>query len=145
VSGARRSSIAGGLLCILALTAVGCSGGSGGSGGLGPAPGPVTLSDVQTLVFSPRCATSGCHIGPGAQMGMDLSAGASASNILGVPSAENALLLLVEPFDAANSYLYRKVSGIGAIEGDPMPADGTVLSGSQIALIEDWINQGAVE
>ena len=78
-------------------------------------------------------------------MGMDLSAGASASHIIGVESAENELLLLVEPFDAANSYLYRKVSGVGAIEGDPMPADGTVLSGSQIALIENWINEGAAE
>jgi hypothetical protein len=104
----------------------------------------VRLLDVQAQVFSPRCALSGCHIGPLAPHGLDLSAGASAGNLIGVASAERPALLRVEPFNAADSYLYMKVSGDPEILGDRMPALGDPLSAADLALIESWIEQGAL-
>ena len=125
----------------LVLAAAGCSGGSGD--GVVSGPGSVTLTDVQVQVFSPSCALSDCHLGPGAQQGMDLSVGASAGNLLGVPSAEVPGLLRVEPGNAVDSYLYMKLVADPRILGDPMPAESGPLSAGQLNLIETWIDQGA--
>ncbi len=129
------------LVAGLAIAAAGCSGGSGD--GVVSGPGSVTLADVQIQVFSPSCALSNCHIGAGAQLGLDLSAGASAGNLVGVPSAEVPGLLRVEPGNAVDSYLYMKLAADPRILGDPMPAEGGPLSAGQLNLIETWIDQGA--
>ena len=72
-----------------------------------------------------------------------LSSGASAANIINVPSAEDPALLRVEPGDATNSYLFMKVTADPRIHGDPMPLNRTPLNAADLALIETWINQGA--
>lgn len=109
-----------------------------------PSPTTVRLLDVQTQVFSPRCALSGCHTGVGAPFGLDLSAGASAGNTIGVASAEVPSLLRVEPFDPADSYLLMKLIADPRISGDPMPLSGGPLSAADLALVESWIDQGAM-
>ena len=107
-------------------------------------PQTPTLLDVQAAVFAPHCAISGCHVGSGAPFHLDLSsASASAASIIGVASSEMPSLARVEPFDASQSYLYRKITADPTILGDPMPASGGPLSASQIALIQDWIDAGA--
>ena len=106
--------------------------------------GPTTLQAVQTAIFSPRCATSGCHTS-GAPFGLNLSNGLTAGNTIGVASAELPGFERVTPFDATNSYLYMKVSGDPRILGDPMPAQGSLLNTQQLQLIADWINAGAIE
>ena len=125
----------------LVLVAAGCSSGSGD--GVVSGPGTVTLTDVQVQVFSPSCALSDCHLGAGAQQGMDLSVGASAANTVGVQSAEVPGLLRVEPGNAVDSYLYMKLVADPRILGDPMPAESGPLSAGQLILIETWIDQGA--
>jgi len=122
------------------LLAAGC--GTGGAALL--APPQVTLSQVQAQVFSPRCALSGCHIGPTAPHGLDLSAGASAGLLVGVPSAEVPALARVAPFDAGASYLYLKLIDDPQILGDPMPLSGPALGAGELALVEAWIDQGAL-
>jgi hypothetical protein len=105
----------------------------------------VTTLDVQVRVFTPRCALSGCHVGAGAPFGLDLSSSAtSAANLVRVPSAEMPELARVAPGDAPNSYLYRKVSGDPNILGDAMPLSGAPLGPAELALIETWIEQGAL-
>ena len=53
-----------------------------------------------------------------------------------------ASLKRVAPGDPTNSYLYRKITGVG-ITGDRMPQGGPYLSDAQIALVRDWIRRGA--
>ncbi len=134
---------AGSLVAGLCVLAAGCSGGDAGRSVI-PGPERVTLADVQANVFSPRCASFGCHAGELSPFGLDLSAGESLGNLVGVASSEVPGLLRVEPFDAANSYLYMKVTADPRILGDPMPATGPPLSAGEIALVESWIDQGAL-
>jgi hypothetical protein len=136
-----RGILARGLLVAgLGAMVPGCGGDSGG-----PSQDldDVSLADVQAQVLSPRCAVPGCHVGAGAPFGLDLSAGASEGNLVMVASAEVPELLRVEPRNAADSYLYMKLSGDPRIQGDPMPASGGPLGAGQLQLIEDWIEQGA--
>ena len=139
----RERRVASAILLSGAVVTAGCGGGSGG-GVTGPPPGAPTLLDVQTAVFTPRCAVPGCHVGAGAPFGLDLSsAGIASASAVGIASAEAPSFLRVEPSNAADSYLYMKISGDPRILGDPMPASGGPLSDSQKTLIVSWINGGA--
>lgn len=126
----------------LALGAAGCGGTNGPRGVVDPV-GSVTLQEVQAVIFTPTCARSGCHLGPGSPFGLDLSVGKSLGNTVGVPSSEVPAFLRVAPFDPAGSYLFMKVSGDPRIQGDRMPAFEPPLSASELQLIFDWIEQGA--
>ena len=106
--------------------------------------GPTTLQAVQTTIFTPRCAMSGCHVA-GGPFGLDLSNGLTAGNTIGVASAELPGYARVTPFDATNSYLYMKISGDARMLGDPMPAQGPLLTAQQLQTVADWINAGALE
>lgn len=121
----------------------GCGGDSGGGGVVEPAE-RVRLLDVQAAVFSPHCALSGCHIGPAAPRGLDLSAGQAEGNLVGVASDEVPEFLRVEPSNAADSYLYMKITADPRIFGDPMPLTGGPLSAADKDLIERWIEEGAL-
>ncbi len=132
------------LVVALGIAATGCSGSGGGTAIL-PAPGAsVRLIDVQAQVFSPRCALSGCHTGTGAQLGLNLSSGSTAATAVEVPSVEVPGLMRVDPYNATDSYLYMKITGDPRIEGDPMPQTGTPLNAADLALVRDWIDQGAM-
>jgi len=126
----------------LALIAVGCGGGNG-TGGVVGGQGSVTFLQVQASVFTPNCAITGCHVGSGAPFGLDLSEGQAFGNIVGVPSSELPAFDRIDPFNAADSYLFMKVSGDPRILGDPMPALGVPLSSQKQSLLEDWITEGA--
>jgi predicted small lipoprotein YifL len=133
--------VSGKALAALALFALtGC----GGSDDFVTPPAAVTLLDVQTQVFTPRCALSGCHVSVGAPFGLDLSSvTASAASTVNVASAEMPSLMRIDPFDPAQSYLYLKITDDPSILGDPMPASGGPLSSADIALVEEWIAGGA--
>lgn len=132
-----------------AAAAIALMGGAAACGGgsnpvTGPPPTAATLVNVQSQVFTPRCALSGCHVGTGAPFGLDLSSASSSSaNLIGVPSGERPAVLRVAPGDAANSYLYWKVSGNPNIGGDPMPLSGGPLSDGDLSLMASWIDGGA--
>jgi hypothetical protein len=131
------------LLAGACALAAGCGGGDPAGDVVGQ-PAVVSALEVQTRVFTPRCALSGCHVGAGAPMDLDLSSVTlSTANTVGVASLEVPALMRVAPNDAPNSYLYRKVSGDPTIQGDPMPASGPPLNATELALIEAWIEQGA--
>jgi len=113
-----------------------------GGGGGEPIDPTATLTRVQNEVFTPTCASLGCHDPLGQQQGQILTAGRSYGDTVNRPSTENPSLSRVAPGDPANSYLYRKITGIG-ITGDRMPQGSPVLTDVQIKLVRDWIRRGA--
>ena len=130
---------------VLALLLVGCGElktptDPGGPGE--PIDPTATFTRVQNEIFTPTCASLGCHDTLGQQSQMVLSAGRAYASTVGVASVEMPNLSRVAPNDPANSYLYRKVTGAG-ITGDRMPQGKPPLPEAQLRLIRDWIRRGA--
>lgn len=131
--------------CAGALLAASC-GGDGvidSSMGTMPPTGTVSLNDVQTAVFTPSCAFSGCHLDAAAPFGLDLSDGRSFGNLVNVPSAEVPTVLRVSPGRPTESYLYLKLIGDPSIAFDRMPLIGGPLPADRIELVRIWIEEGA--
>ncbi len=109
-------------------------------------PAAATLSQIQSAVFTQRCAV--CHDGsqppsgalPGA---MNLSAGNSFASIVNVPSLEQPGLMRVKPGDPDASYLIRKLEGTAGISGSRMPFGGPFLDQATIDQVRSWIAAGA--
>lgn len=129
-----------------------CGGGSGDSGAAPPAP-PLpppppafgaNFSEIQSNVFTPTCATSGCHFGAGAPQGLRLDSINSYALLVGVPSGEESAVLRVAPGAPDNSYLIRKLEG-NAATGARMPLNRPPLAASTIAIIRQWITDGAID
>jgi hypothetical protein len=105
-----------------------------------------TLTSIQTNIFTPKCAVSGCHVAGTAAHGLVLSSGQAFGNLVGVASGELPTMKRVNPSKADSSYLVVK------LEGDParmatgtgrMPLNGTALSAAEIAAVRQWIQNGA--
>jgi PAB1-binding protein PBP1 len=109
---------------------------------------PDTFTSIQQVIFNGKgCSSGGCHSGNNPPAGMNLSSGNSFANTVGRPAVSSSLTR-IEPGDANNSYLFRKVSaktnpGSFTISGSPMPLSGSALSTSQLAGLAAWINAGA--
>lgn len=101
-----------------------------------------TLSSIQADVFTPRCAVSGCHV-PGGTGPMSLQVGQSFGNLVDVSSVERSNLKRVDPNNANDSYLIRKLEGASDILFERMPLGGPFLSSEEINVIRAWINNGA--
>lgn len=107
-----------------------------------------TFTSIQQAIFNGKgCASGGCHSGNSPAGNMSLSSGSSFTNTVGRPAASSPLQR-VQPGNANNSYLFRKVSaktnpGSFSISGSPMPLGGNALSDSQLAALAAWINAGA--
>jgi hypothetical protein len=97
---------------------------------------PVSFSTQIQPIFNAQCTS--CHGGNG---GLTITAGVSYNNLVNVNAQSSCTSLKrVFPHDAANSVLYKKVSGTSC--GSQMP-QGSPLSPNEIVFIRDWINQGA--
>lgn len=123
-------------------------------------PGPVTatdggraiqptLSDIQAKIFTPSCATSGCHNATfAARSGeLDLTDGVSFAQLVGANSALVAGEKRVVAGSPQTSFLLVKLvrmwqSNPPQSVGDPMPA-GAQLSADELQAIQDWIADGA--
>jgi hypothetical protein len=109
----------------------------GGSGG----PLTADFASIQEHVFTPICTV--CHAGGGAPQGLRLDATNSYALLVGVPSTEVPSILRVKPGDPANSYLIQKLEGHAAV-GAQMPFGGPPLPDATIAVIRQWITDGAM-
>jgi len=120
-----------------------CDGGDGT--GLPPA-GPLgpNFSQIQVNVFTPNCATTGCHFGAGAPQGLRLDAASSFALLVGVASTEESSVLRVDPGDPDNSYLVQKLEGT-ASSGAQMPLNAPALAQATIDVIRQWISDGAID
>ena len=139
---------------ILTLALLGCSGdgttlGPDGTPAMGTAPPDTTstptaptLTQLSREIFTPNCASSGCHSGAGAAAGMSLAADRIGAQLIGVVSPTSGMKR-VDPGNPEGSYLLRKLRGDAGINGAQMPLGDAPLSGAQIALVRAWIAAGA--
>jgi hypothetical protein len=109
----------------------------------------VTLTQLQTQIFTPICST--CHTGVGSALPgvQNLTAGNTYSNIVNVASIEQPSLLRIKPNDPANSYLVQKIEGAPGISGSRMPqgcgsAGNPCLDQATIDMVKAWVSQGAL-
>ena len=140
------------ILAIVTSLVTACGGGSG-SGVVTPPPPPPppppptfgpNFSEIQTNVFTPTCATSGCHQGAGAPAGLRLDEANSYALLVGVASSQVSSLSRVTAGDPDNSYLIQKLEGTAA-SGQQMPLGGTPLTQAVIDVIRQWITDGAID
>ena len=124
------------VITIIALFVSACGGGSGSGGSVSPPPPPTSpppppfganFSEIQANVFTPTCATSGCHSGAGAPQGLRLDESSSYALLVGVESTQNGAFLRVEPGNPNDSWLIRKLEGTANVGGQ-MPLGGSPLS-----------------
>jgi len=113
-----------------------------------------TFEAIQALIFdSPvyACSNDTCH-GNTAGGGLDLRAGTSYSQLVGVassapPNPQNALR--VQPGDQDLSFLYNKIAAktLGTPDnvGTPMPVGPATVSVEHLEAIRLWIRGGAPE
>jgi uncharacterized protein (TIGR03118 family) len=104
----------------------------------------VTLAQLQTNIFTPRCAF--CHTGAGNALPgvMNLSnAAASHAALVGVASLEVPTLQRVNPGNPDSSYLIEKLEDATPTVGERMPLGGPFLSQAEIDEIRAWISSGA--
>ena len=137
-------------LCAFGLSA--CDGGSGAGisppSAPPPPPPPSTIgpnfSEIQAAVFTPTCATAGCHTGTGAPQGLRLDEANSFANLVDIDSQEVPTLKRVQPGDPDNSYLIQKLEGTAAV-GSQMPLMAPPLDTATIMAIRQWITDGAID
>ncbi len=120
-----------------------------GCAGDGPAPAVTSgvFDELQQDIFDQNCLSAGCHNAQSRAGNLNLSAGASYDQLVGHapdnPSAEQAGLQRVTPFDPQDSFLMVKLVEPGAGEGSRMPQGQSPLSPADIERIRAWIADGA--
>jgi hypothetical protein len=102
-----------------------------------------TLGNVQSAVFTPTCALSGCHDRQSRAEDQDLSPGRAYASLVNVRSIEDPSRLRVEPGAPERSYLVAKLRGGPGIQGARMPLNEPPLEERRIRLVEAWIAAGA--
>jgi hypothetical protein len=113
---------------------------NGRPGDSGAMPLVPEFESIQSNVFTPICAT--CHSGAAAPLGLRLDADASYAMLVNAPSVEAPSLKRVTPGNPDASYLIHKVEGTAAA-GGRMPLGGPALPAETIAVIRQWIANGA--
>jgi hypothetical protein len=111
-----------------------------GSGESSGGPLVAEFTSIQEHVFTPICTA--CHAGGGAPQGLRLDSANSFNLLVGVPSTEVGSILRVKPGDPNNSYLVQKLEGHASV-GAQMPLGGPELPAETIAVIRQWISDGA--
>jgi mono/diheme cytochrome c family protein len=113
-----------------------------------PPPSGGTVSFAAQIQPILTTACTGCHSPGGSAMldgiPMDLREGEAYDAVVHRPSAQDAEWTLVVPGDSGSSLLYLKVSSDSPPVGVRMPRFSPTLSPSEIELIGDWIDQGAL-
>lgn len=103
---------------------------------------PSYARDIEPI-FVKACGD--CHGADNPKKGLDLSVGRGYTDLLNRPSNEVGGLMLVAPGDAANSYLWHKLSHT-AKEGKGMPRTlfaSKKLPQAELDLVQRWIREGA--
>jgi hypothetical protein len=107
----------------------------------------VSFQNDVTPIFVKNCAVVGCHTSAFPVGGMSLSAWTAYDSLVNKPAGQRPggiTLNRITPFNTADSYLFRKISGTGIVGAKmPAPQTGNTLLPSEVQTIQDWILQGA--
>lgn len=120
--------------------------GTADSGAGGAAP--PTFTEVYTTVLAPLC--SGCHVGGAAASGnLDMSTQTLAyTNLVGKaamgPLCVSSNATRVVANQPSQSLIINKLTMMTPLCGSQMPLGGGMLTTAQIALVTDWITDGAL-
>lgn len=104
--------------------------------------GAGTWTALAQAIIVPRCASSSCHGGSPPPAFPQLDADAGWAAMVNVQS-QQAVMDMVEPGDPDQSWLVLRLRGEG---GRPyMPLGDAQLSSDEIAAVEAWIANGALD
>jgi hypothetical protein len=101
-----------------------------------------TLASIQDNVFTPICTQ--CHVGAAAPLGFRLDESSAYAMLVNAPSVEVPSLMRVQPGNPDSSYLIQKLEGTAAVGGQ-MPLGQPPLPAATIAVIRQWIANGALQ
>jgi len=118
--------------------------------GPGDAGTTVKLNEVQASILIFGCAVASCHSAAGASASGNLVldkehaysqlVNAVSNNTVAATAGE----VRVKPGNLSRSFLWKKVTGPGAGEGNVMPNTGMHLDQGQLDLLQQWIVGGAL-
>lgn len=97
-----------------------------------------SFKEIQDHIFTPTCATSGCHGGSFFSY-PNLEKENAYTNIVGKNNSSGTMKL-IEQGNSTSSYLYKRLLGEG---GSLMPRGGPKLNQSILDSIKVWIDNGA--
>lgn len=105
---------------------------------------PVAYGEVQGVFEKYGC--TGCH--PGVNPSLDLTAGASYDQLVGIQALEDPTLYRVVAGDPGRSFLYLKLGGAAPVADIPaigtrMPPNAPPIDSADLDLVRRWILQGA--
>ncbi|MFQ5352106.1 MAG: hypothetical protein ACE5D3_03425 [Candidatus Binatia bacterium] len=132
--------ILGALAVVSTFGLIGCAGeGQGNSGS-----GATALGRLQQEVFTPTCATAGCHDAITQTFGLNMAtATLSATSLVNRAALGCAGKTLVVPGDPEASYLIDKLAGATTPCGSLMPLGFPQLDSAELDLVRSWIAGGA--
>ena len=136
-----------GLCAALIASSVGCPAGPVNAPGASSGATVSFANDIQPI-FNALCTS--CH-SPGfptntiVGIQMVLTPGDAFDSLVNQKSVQDPSLTLVIPGDSANSLLFQKVASDTPPVGATMPlVGGRRLNSTELALVRDWIDQGAM-
>lgn len=106
---------------------------------------PVSFAKDIVPILKTRCVM--CHLTGKEPGSIQLHPKSAHASLVGIKSVE-VDMMRVEPGKPADSYLYRKIEGTHAEvggSGAAMPSVGSPLKPEQIALVRQWIEEGAAD
>ena len=104
-----------------------------------------TLTQIQSEIFNTGCGACHTDVGRNPAAGLNLKAGSSFAQLVGVASTQNPPAVRVIAGNASGSYLVQKIEGSAGIVGSRMPLNGPpFLTDAQVKFIRDWITAGAL-
>jgi methionine-rich copper-binding protein CopC len=140
--------LVGGMAAACGLFLAGCTGSGEGLDNSGRPLGEAAqlplvaeFDSIQAHVFTPICTA--CHAGATAPEGLRLDAANSYNLLVDMASTQSPSTLRVAPGNPGASYIIQKLEGTAAF-GERMPFDGPYLPASTVAVIRQWIAEGAL-
>ncbi len=104
---------------------------------------PSFAADIVEIFVRRSCTLSSCHGSGDGELTLTASASTNYGNLVAVQSPSSGVVRVI-PYDAANSYLVKKLEGTqGSGNGERMPLMLSPLDNIDITNIKNWINAGA--
>ena len=99
--------------------------------------------DVQEIFVRKACTDSNCHGDGQGALFLRPDSRENYANIVNVRALQESEFLLVEPFDATNSYLIIRLEDRQRTGLARMPPFGQLLDSIDLTNLRNWINNGA--